>query len=140
MFAIHDDSTETGAATIHATLRRDDLAPAERVAEVFAWFFDNEAREVAKLGAVVDDIEVFLRGGASRDDLRGDLVEEFTKFVLATSAIERTERDARFAAQLALITMESVGKSLAGRRPSARTTRRWANETAAMVSAHLGLP
>ena len=139
--ALHDEDIRDGVAVVSAILDRPTGTHRQKLHELVLWFFTSEAEEAATLGAATDDIRVFLRRGVAdtaHDHLVGDAVRRFAVFIASGSTVTRTAAERQRAVQLAMTTIEAVGKALASRSPSKRTLRAWADDTATMLADHLG--
>ena len=139
VFALHDDDMQRGWEHIQALLDTQGSTPRQKVTEIVRWFFATEADEANELGAAIGDIELFLRDDASDRDFFLPAISRFAGFINESSARPRSRSEARFAAQFAMTTIESIGKTVAGRQLSKRDVARWADATADMLSDHLDL-
>ncbi len=144
VMALHEDDIRQGIDHICEILNRTDWSPRRRLSEITQWFFASEAEEVSEFGAVLGDIEVFLR--ANSDDNVANRVQlnaarkQFEAFISTSSTRTWTPAELRFAARFTWATIETLGKSV-GRETtiSASANRRWATETADMLANHLQL-
>jgi AcrR family transcriptional regulator len=138
VIAMHGDDVARGWAHVRELMAITDRSARERLVDIATWFFASEADEVREFGAAMDDIEVFLRDDGSRHVPEVEALERISAFITEGSSVERTPSEQRFAAAFLWTTIESVGKSVAGRQLSPQTTRRWATTTAVMLSDYLG--
>ena len=141
--ALHADAVRHGWDHVREILDRPGWSPRRKVTEIARWFFATESAEVAQLGAVFDDIEVFLRdagSGSGHDALEAEVLDRLVRFLAESSPRRRTAAALRFDAELLMTTLESVGKSVATRRLPRSVGDRWATRTATMLCDHLALP
>jgi AcrR family transcriptional regulator len=139
--ALHADAVRHGWDHVREVLDRPGWSPRRKVTEIARWFFATESAEVARLGAVFDDIEVFLRDAAhGPDGFEAEVLDRFVRFLAESSPRRRTAASLRFDAELLMTTLESVGKAVATRRLPRPVGDRWATRTATMLCDHLALP
>jgi AcrR family transcriptional regulator len=135
--AIHQDAIRQGWTHARGVLDDGSRSPRQKVIDIAKWFFATEAADAAELGAVFDDVEVFLRDGADDPGLE----EAATRFTLFMSGAgrRRSPAQAAFDAQLLMTTLEALGKELARRPLTAVEREQWALAAAGMLCDHLGI-
>jgi AcrR family transcriptional regulator len=134
--AVHRQAVEVGWQHVQVILDHPRWPPRRKVTEIARWFFATEASEAAELGAVFENLDVFL-GEDVGADFDAVVHQRLTRFLgEATDRTIRAERLA-FEVDLLLTTLESVGKALASRPLTPRQRDRWATSTAAMLCDHL---
>jgi AcrR family transcriptional regulator len=139
IMAIHRNAVQRGWEHVQAILNNSDQSTRQKLLRIARWFFAVESAEVAQMGAVFDDIDVFLR--ANRDDHQLDL-EVQRRFGALLSTVSRQLRrpeEIQFAAQLVMTVLESVGKAIATRPLEQSERERWATVVATMLCEHLGI-
>jgi AcrR family transcriptional regulator len=135
--AIHRDAIRRGWEHVQAVLDSPAPRPRQKVIEIARWFFATESAEANEIGAVFDDVEVFLRDRDTHGLLDREALQRFTHFVADASRARLAGDDAEFAAQLLMATLEAVGKSLATRKLTTIERERWATNVATMLCNHL---
>jgi AcrR family transcriptional regulator len=135
--AIHHDAIRRGWEHVQAVLDSPAPTPRQKVIEIARWFFATESAEANELGAVFDDVEVFLRDRDTHGQVDREVLQRFTQFAADNSRARLAGDDAEFAAQLLITTLEAVGKSLATRKLTILERERWAINVATMVCNHL---
>lgn len=139
VLAIHHDAIERAWQRVQAILDDHPSRPPRRtVVELASWFFATEATEVAELGGVFDDIDVFLRDGAGHR-IEPEVHDRFAQFIRASSGRRRTPAQLRFDTQLLTTTLESVGKAVATQQLSASERDQWASAIAVMLCDYLDI-
>jgi AcrR family transcriptional regulator len=133
VIAIHHEAMRRGWEHVQAVLDSPAATPRQKVIEIARWFFATESAEANELGAVFDDVEVFLRDGDAHGAIDSEVLPRFTNFVAATSRARLAGDDAEFGAQLLITTLEAVGKSLATRKLTTLERERWAINIATML-------
>lgn len=138
VLAIHQEAVQRGWEHVQSIL--DDLrqSPRQKVVAIASWFFAIESSEAANLGAVFDDIEVFLRDSHEDATLDHEVKSRFLLFLTDTYR-DPQAKDAEFDAQLLITTLEAIGKTIAARQPNQAERERWAVATATMLCDHLGI-
>jgi AcrR family transcriptional regulator len=139
VIALHEADIREGWVRIQSILDRTDWTARRRLHELAEWFFVTEADEVAHHGAVVGDIDVFLRHGSIDPELYAAALQRFAALIADGSRTRRTDDDLTFAAQFVMTTLETLGKAVAARQLPSATTIAWAHRTATMLSDHVGL-
>jgi AcrR family transcriptional regulator len=139
VIALHDADMRAGWEHIESILDRPDWTARRKLHEIAEWFFVTEADEAAHHGAVVGDVDVFLRGNGIDIELFAAALHRFATFIDESSDLRRTSDDLDSSAQFAMTTLESIGKAVAARQLPQATTIAWAHRTAAMLSDHIGL-
>jgi AcrR family transcriptional regulator len=129
---LHRNDVATGWARVESILDGSGT-PREKVRKVTTWFFLSETEEVAQMGGVTGEIEVFLQHGIESEELFEVAIKRLSSFIAKSSSHKHTRTELRFAAEFALTTIESVGKSVARRQVSTKEVERWARATAAYV-------
>jgi AcrR family transcriptional regulator len=137
--AMHEDDQRDGWDHIARVLDRHDWSGQHRIGSLTQWFFASETEEAASMGVVDGDIEVFLREGTINAELYEQAINRFAAFVAEVSDARRTKVELRFAAEFMMVTIESVGKSVAARQLSAAQVRTWADATAQMICTQLAI-
>jgi AcrR family transcriptional regulator len=138
--ALHDDAVLRGWQHVRGILDgQSDWPPRRKVIEIARWFFATESTEMAELGVVLGDMDVFLRDRAEADGPYVEGIERFTQFVTEMSTRRRSVEKARFDALLLMTTLESVGKTVAARQLGAAALDRWATATADMLCDYLDI-
>ncbi len=137
VMAIHDADVRAGWEHIQTILDQPTWSARHKLHEIAEWFFVTEAEEVAHHGAVVGDVDVFLRQGGMDLEFYSAALQHFTTFIESSSTTRRTTDELNFAAQFAMTTLESIGKATAARQLPQPLTTAWAHQTAAMLSDHL---
>jgi AcrR family transcriptional regulator len=137
--AMHEQDQREGWDHIASVLDRRDWSGQQRVEALAQWFFASETDEVATMGTVDGDIDVFLREGTVDGALYEVAVQRFASFVSEVSATSRSRGELRFAAEFMMVTIESVGKSVARRQLNPAGIREWASNTARMICTHLAI-
>jgi hypothetical protein len=124
---------------MQSILDRADWTARQKLRELAEWFFVSEADEAAHHGAVVGDIDVFLRYSSIDPDLYAAALLRFAALIADGSRTRRTDDDLTFAAQFVMTTLETLGKAVAARQFPSAATISWAQRTATMLSDHIGL-
>jgi AcrR family transcriptional regulator len=153
VLTMHQDMVRAGWDHVQDILDAPLLPARQKVNDVASWFFATESAEASRLGAVFDDVEVFLRDRHDDDLLDSEVLDRFTRFVASASprldrqndaefaalASPRLDRvnDAEFAARLIMTTLEAVGKALASRPLSAIERDQWAVAMSTMLCDYL---
>jgi AcrR family transcriptional regulator len=135
--AIHRDMVERGWDHVQTVLDDPHRSARQQVADIARWYFATESAEVSQLGAVFDDVEVFLRYGHDDERLDNEVLERFASFVASQSLRKRRPKDNEFGAELIMTTLEAVGKSLASRRLGDAERERWTVAISTMLCDHL---
>ena len=138
VLAVHHEAVRDGWQHVQAILDGQDASPRQKVIDIAKWFFATESSEAAQLGAVFDDIEVFLRNGADNKTLDQDARARFTRF-LADTTQPHPARKVDFDARLLMTTLEAVGKAVAAKPLNPTERAQWAVVTATMLCDHLGI-
>jgi AcrR family transcriptional regulator len=137
VMAIHEADMRTGWEHIQSILDRPAGTGRSKLHEIAEWFFVTEADEAAHHGAVVGDVEVFLRGGDRDVELYAAATRRVAACIDECSDARRTKDELDFASQFVMTTLETLGKAVAARQLPSATTIEWAHRTAAMLSDHL---
>jgi AcrR family transcriptional regulator len=137
VLAIHHDNVREGWKHVEAILDGQD-APRQRIIDIAKWFFAAESSEAAQLGAVFEDVEVFLRDSTDKETLDQGARSRFTRF-LAETTPPNPARDVDFDTQLLITTLEAVGKAVAAQPLDSARREQWAVVTATMLCEHLGI-
>jgi len=138
--ALHQRDVDDGAAHVMAILDTASGSPRQTLRGIVSWFFETEVEEAATLGAATGDIEVFLRDGvatAADADRIARAVRAFGEFVETSRSVTVTPAEHEHSVRFAMVTIESIGKALAARQPSATEVRRWVDDTTSMLADHL---
>jgi AcrR family transcriptional regulator len=138
VLAIHHDAVLEGWKHVEAILDGQDASPRQKIIDIAKWFFAIESSEAAQLGAVFEDVEVFLRDSTNNKTLDQDARSRFTRF-LAETTQPNPAREVDLDAQLLMTTLEAVGKAVAAQPLNPTQRERWAVVTATMLSDHLGI-
>jgi AcrR family transcriptional regulator len=139
VIALHEADIREGWEHIQSILDQSNCTARRKLHELAEWFFVTEADEAAHHGAVLGDIDVFLRHGSIDPKLYAVALQRFTALIDEGSKIRRTEDDLTFAAQFVMTTLETLGKAVAAKQLPSPTTIAWAHRTATMLSDHVGL-
>jgi AcrR family transcriptional regulator len=139
VIALHEADMREGWEHMKSILDRSGCAGRQKLYDLAEWFFVTEADEAAHHGAVLGDIDVFLRHGSIDPELYAAALQRFVALIDDGSTIRRTEDDLIFAAQFVMTTLETLGKAVAARQLAPAATVAWAHRTAAMLSDHVGL-
>lgn len=136
VLAVHADAVRRGWDHVQGILDDPSRTPSQKIIGIAEWFFATESTEAAELGAVFEDIDVFLRDQAD-ERLEAEALRRFTEFV--ADACSRDLAHAAFDAQLLMTTLEAVGKAIANRPLNKEAREQWAAATATMLCGHLGI-
>jgi AcrR family transcriptional regulator len=137
--AIHHDAIRRGWEHVQAVLDSPTTSARQKVIEMARWFFATESTEANELGAVFDDVEVFLRDRDADSQVDREVLHRFTRFAAEVSRARPAQDGAEFAAQLLITTLEAIGKSLATRNLTTLERERWAINVATMLCTHLDI-
>jgi AcrR family transcriptional regulator len=135
--AIHRDAVNRGWEHVRSILDDADQPARQKVVDIAKWFFATESSEAVELGAVFEDIEVFLRDRTD-EPLDDEVRTGFARFV-ASASRRGPAASAQFNSQLLMTTLEAVGKAVAAQPLSAAQREQWAVATATMLCDHLGI-
>jgi AcrR family transcriptional regulator len=141
VIAIHREAVRRGWDHVRGILESPRLTARQKVVDIAMWFFATESAEAAQLGAVFDDIEVFLHKEHDEHDdalLEHEVLDCFIRF-LSASRGGHPSRDTAFDAQLLMTTLEAVGKAITARPLDGADRQGWAVATATMLCDHLGI-
>jgi AcrR family transcriptional regulator len=138
VIAIHEADMRAGWEHIQSILDRPAGTARRKLHEIAEWFFVTEADEAAHHGAVIGDIDVFLRSGGIDVEIYAAATRRIAAFIDEASDVRQTNDDLNYAAQFAMTTLETIGKAVAARQLPSATTIAWAHRTAVMLSDHLG--
>ena len=139
IFAIHLIAVDRAWVEVQAILRNSQWLAREKLQRIARFFFRVESDDVTQMGAALQEAEIYFDDQPEHRTLDGQVIEKFTTFV--RDALPHASRShVEFATHLIVITLESVGKSVAGRGLAQPEVSRWADECAAMLADHLGLP
>jgi AcrR family transcriptional regulator len=137
VLAIHRDIVRRGWDHVQTVLDDPHRSAQQKVADIARWYFATESAEASQLGAVFDDVEIFLRHGQDDELLDSEVLDRFATLVASQSPRKRRPEDDQFAAQIIMTTLEAVGKSLAPRHLSDAERERWAVAISTMLCDHL---
>jgi AcrR family transcriptional regulator len=135
--AIHRDMVRRGWDHVQYVLDDPQLPARQKVADIARWFFATESAEASQLGALFDDVEVFLRHHHDDDLLENEVLDRFAQFICTASTRRNQQEEAVFAARLITTTLEAVGKALAPRMLDVAARERWALAVSTMLCDHL---
>jgi AcrR family transcriptional regulator len=138
VFALHSRAVE--AAWVEAQRILDDrrLSPRQKLRRLSRFFFRAESEEASTMGAVLKNAELFFEEEPEQRAMIGRVIRRLTAFVREALPAGSPRRGAAFGAGLLMTVLESVGKSVAGQRLSARAVDRWASACADMLADFLG--
>lgn len=139
VFAIHTRVVEFAWIEVQRILDHSGWSPREKIQRVADMFFLQESADVAEMGAALQEAEVFFADQPEYHAMNAKVLRRFTRFV-REALPEARAADVRFGARLLVVTLESVGKTVASMRLSKREVRRWSKACAGMLSDQLGLP
>ncbi len=139
VFAIHTRTVELAWAQVQQILDHRRWSPRTKIRRVARLFFFEESAEVAQMGAALQDAEIFFSDQPEHRAMQEKVLRRFTRFVREVSP-GASAAQARFGARLLVVTLESVGRSVAGMRLSRREISRWSSACADMLANQLGLP
>jgi AcrR family transcriptional regulator len=137
VLAVHRDMVRRGWEHVQTVLDDPHRSARQKLTDIAKWYFATESAEAGQLGAVFDDVEIFLRQGHDDELLDSEVLDRFTMFVASQSSRKRRPEENEFAAQLIMTTLEAVGKSLASRRLGDTERERWAVAITTMLCDHL---
>jgi AcrR family transcriptional regulator len=140
VIAIHQADMRAGWEHIQSILDRPTGTARRKLHEIAEWYFVTEADEAAHHGAVVGDVDVFLRSGGIDVELYTAATRRVADFIDKSSDERLTKDELDFAAKFVMTTLETIGKAVAPRQLPSAATIAWAHRTAAMLSDHLGFP
>jgi AcrR family transcriptional regulator len=135
--AIHEADIAQGWEHVQQILQGHQT-PRRKVADIVEWFFLTESQEVAELGAVGNDIHVFLRDSINNPELSALILDTLATFIADSSTTRRTKAELQFAADFAFQTIESLGKAAAARSLTKHQLKKWAGTTSSMLCDSLG--
>jgi hypothetical protein len=100
-------------------------------------FFVQESADVAQMGPALQDAEIFFADQPEYQSLNEQVLQRFTLFVRQVLP-GLSASEARFRAQLIVVSLESIGKTIASLSLPRRQLRRWARECAGMLAQQIG--
>ena len=129
-----DEWQKTGAA-LHTLLTETSRPPAERLRAMIRAFFHSECEEAPlrrALDVAAPDYHDAPEARANRRRARR-VLRDF----VSTLAPRSSPEERRFAAELLLVSVSSIGKQVSEANPSAAEVERWADAVAEMLLGHL---
>jgi len=139
IFAIHSLAVERAWAQVQAILGDPRWSAREKLQRIARFFFLAESSDVAQMGTALHEAEIYFDDQPEHRALDKQVVERFTIFV-SDALPDASRSHVEFAAHLIITALESVGKSVARRGLTQHEIGRWADECAAMLANHLGMP
>ena len=139
IFAIHSRVTERAWVQVQAILDRSKWSPRQKLGKVARMFFLAESADVAEMGRVLDEVEIYFEDQPELRALDAQVLHRFTLFV-RDALPAASDAESQFSAQLIITVLESVGKAVARRGLSAKAVSRWARECVEMLADRVGLP
>ena len=139
MFAIHSLAVERAWAEAQAILGNSRWSAREKLQRIARFFFLAESSDVAQMGVALQDAEIYFDDQPEHRALDKQVFDRFTIF-LREALPDASRSRVEFATHLIVTTLESVGKSVARRGLAQHEVSRWADECAAMLADHVGLP
>lgn len=138
VFALHSQAVQRAWLEVQQILEHHAWSPREKLRRVAAMFFFEESAEVARMGAALQEAEVFFADQPEQRALDAQVLARFTRFV--RDALPHTSASrAAFLAGLLVVTLENVGRAVASMKLRRREIHRWSNNCAEMLANHLGL-
>jgi AcrR family transcriptional regulator len=139
LFALHSRAVEVAWVEVQRILDTDTWSARERIRRVALLFFSAESEEVAEMGSVLQDAEIFFADEPEHRAMNEQVLARFTRFVREMLPARASRARVEFGAQVLVTVLESVGRSVAARKLPRRTVDRWATTCADMVADFLGL-
>ncbi|MEO7730745.1 MAG: TetR family transcriptional regulator [Kofleriaceae bacterium] len=135
LFRLQIDEWEATGATLEALLGDATRAPAQRLRDTIRAFFHSECDEAPLRLALAEAAPAYRDApeSSARRRRSNRLVQSF----VAAAAPRATPRQRRFAAELILATMTSLGKQVSERGLARAEVDAWASAAADMLSAYL---
>lgn len=137
LFALHEREMRKTWKIVQGVLQHPTWSPREKIRRIAEHFFEVEAAEPTPMRALLEDAQVYFRETKEHRELLREATLEFSAFVKA--AIPGVQ-DADFVANLLMTTIESQGKSVAGRGYDREEILRWSNACSDMLCGYLNLP
>jgi AcrR family transcriptional regulator len=129
-----DEWQKTGAA-LHTLLTEPSRPPAERLRAMIGAFFHSECEEAPLRRA----LDAAAPDHHTAPEVRANLrrARRVLRSFVADVAPRATPDQRRFAAELLLVSVSSIGKQVSEANPSAAEVERWADAVTDMLLAHL---
>jgi AcrR family transcriptional regulator len=139
LFALHARAVDAAWAEVQRILDAAAWSPREKIRRVARLFFHAESEEVAEMGVVLQDAEIYFGDEPEHRAINERVQQRFTRFVREASPTRPTRAHAAFGAQVLITVLESVGKSVAAQKLARCAVDRWAVACADMVADFLDL-
>jgi AcrR family transcriptional regulator len=139
LFALHSRAVDAAWTEVQNILDAKTWTPREKIRRVARLFFSAESDEVAEMGAVLQDAEIYFAEEPEHRTMNERVLRRFTRFVRDAIPGPTTRRSVAFGAQVLVTVLESVGRSVAAKKLPRRAIDRWATTCADMVADFLGL-
>ena len=136
LFRLQVDEWETTGRALGAILGDTSRPPAQRLRATLRAFFHSECEEAPLRRALDTATPSHHDAPESRAGRRRS--QRIVRAFVAAAAPRAPARRRRFAAELVLVTMSSVGKEVSERRPARAEVDRWADAVTDMLMGHLG--
>lgn len=139
IFAIHSRAVARAWVEVQGILGNPEWSARGKLQRIARFFFSAESADVAQMGVALQEAEMYFDDQPEHQAFETQVVERFA--TLVRGALPKASRShVEFAAHLIVTALESVGKSVARRKLGQQEINRWADECAAMLADHVGLP
>jgi AcrR family transcriptional regulator len=139
LFALHTRVVEAAWAEVESILDHPRWSAREKVRRVARLYFRAESEDVATMGSALQDAEIHFANEPEHRAMDARVLARFRRFVRQALPEGTPRSHVAFGTDLLVTTLESVGRSVAGRRLPRRAVDHWASVCAEMVSAAVGL-
>lgn len=137
VYALHARIVELAWIEVRRILDHRRYTPRDKLRRIASMFFVQESADVAEMGAALQDAEIFFADQPEHRALNEQVLDRFILFVRQVLP-GLSAAEARFRAQLIVVSFESIGKAIASMSLSNRELRRWARACADMLAEQVG--
>jgi AcrR family transcriptional regulator len=139
VFALHARTVELAWIEVQRILDHPRWSARQKIRRIASMFFFQESAEVAHMGAALQDAEIFFADQPEHRAMDEKVLRRFTRFV-RESVPGASPAQVRFGARVLIVTLESVGRKVAGLQLSRRQIGQWSSTCADMLANQVGLP